>query len=189
MSELDAIRKALQDAGVYVRVEQLAAKVAALPGGLERLLVSIASYRTDPNVRSVGGIVARAIEQGKLADVSNPKLLHAVQQRQDVKALTEDERLAMYPGYAATKRAEQEQPNQDPVGTAYYLASEALRGVTDPEPWARRTATGVEVLRGPREKQEEEEEEVKGVPPYKYKHHYPLQLRREAIARHLQETT
>ena len=186
MSELDAIRKALEDAGVYVRVEQLAAKVAALPGGLERLLVSIASYRTDPNVRSVGGIVARAIEQGKLADVSNPKLLHAVQQRQDVKALTEDERLAMYPGYAATKRAEQEQPNQDPVGTAYYLASEALRGVTDPEPWARRTTTGVEVLRGPREKQEEEEEEhIEGLK--RYQHRFPRQLRRRAIAEYVKE--
>ena len=187
MSELDAIRKAINDAGVYVRVEQLAAKVAAMPGGLERLLVTIASYRTDPNVRSLGGIVAKAIENGKLADVSNPKLLHAVKQRQDVKALSEDERLAMYPGYAATRRTEQEQPNSDPVGTLYYLPSEAMRGVADPEPWARRTPTGIEVLRGQQEEQEEEEEEeapkgLKG--PYRAR--FPRQLRQQAVREYLE---
>lgn len=186
MSDLSDIRKALQDAGVYARIEQLAEKVAALPQGLERLLVTIASYRTDPNVRSIGGVVAKAIEQGRLADISNPKVLHAIQHRQQVEALSDEQKLALYPGFAASRRAQLDDVKRDPVGTLYYRASDAFKGVQDPEPWARLTDTGLEVLIGLKARQEEEEEEApKGVKtPYRAR--FPRQLRKQAIREYLE---
>jgi len=146
-SDLGQIRKALQDAGVF-GVEQRAASVAAMPNGLARLLLTIAAKATDPNVRNLPAVVSALIDQGRLLEADDPRVAKRERRRADVDNLDEQGRRAMFPGYAIRQRTMEEDPRHDPVGTRYYRASDAFKGVQDPPCWAIRSEEGVETLIG-----------------------------------------
>lgn len=184
--DLSSIRKALQEAGVF-GVEARAAKVAAMPNGLARLLLTIASKAADPNVRSVAGVVSRLIDEDRLLEADDPRVLRREQRRTDVDQLDEDGRRAMFPGYALRQRTLEDDPKHDPIGTEYFRASDAFKGVQNPPCWARRIEGGIETLIGAKAVEGNVAPPEGKLPAYAF--HYSPQLRALALAEAKHELT
>ena len=184
MRERDAVLATLREAGVWSNHDQLVDKVLGIEQGHERLMVSVLAAKSDPTVKHVAGVIAKQIDTNRLADLGNAKLMAHIRRRQTADLLSDDDRQAMYPALRLARWNEQNAISRDPVGTRYFRVSDAYKGVTDPPAWAVKTEEGLDVLIGPRNKEEEEEEGffIKGTDRW-YTRRFPKSVRESELRR------
>jgi len=189
MSDLEAITRDLYEIGIRIGVPDLAKTVAELPNGRDRLTASIAKAKQDRTVKSVPAVISQQIKSNRLMDLDDPKVYAMVKRSADVESMSHEERRRMFKALDLACWNEENAVHRDPVGTKYFRASDAMKGITDPPPWAVKGEGGLEILIGPREKGGEGGGEsgffIKGTDRW-YTHRFPRSVRESELRRQAQ---